>query len=61
MQKTLVIFLAHLRDASRPLRLTEHHACEWLDWNPPHKIQRNTVDPLLASVAQHWASKPPTS
>lgn len=55
VKKTLVIFLAFLRDPKQPLRLTEHQGHEWLQWRPPHAIQRNTVDPLLAQVAQHFA------
>ena len=57
VRKTLVVFLAQLRDAAAPLRLTEHEACRWLDWRPPHHIQRNTIDPLLAAVEKHWAAK----
>lgn len=56
VRKTLVVFVAVLRDAARPLRLTEHRDCQWLDWRPPHRIQRNTVDPLLAAVEKHWAA-----
>lgn len=58
VNKTLVIFLAVLRDPTYKLRLTEHKDCEWFAWMPPHKIQRNTIDPLLARVAEHFASTP---
>ena len=52
--KTLVIFLAMLR---RPVAIqpTEHDEFFWVNWNPPHAIQTNTIDPLLAAVAEHWS------
>lgn len=34
--------------------LTEHIGAEWIPWNPPHRIQEQTVDPLLAAVAEYW-------
>lgn len=50
--KILVMFMAQLlKDV--PIRLTEHVGYEWRDWNPPHRIQAQTIDPLLASVAAH--------
>lgn len=49
--KTLVIFLGRLvRDV--PISLTEHIGYEWFAWNPPHRIQAWTIDPLLAEVEQ---------
>ncbi len=35
------------------LRLTEHQSFQWFDWNPPHQIQSETIDPLLAAVSLH--------
>jgi hypothetical protein len=50
-EKTLVVFLARLkRDV--PIDVTEHGGYQWFAWNPPHKIQERTVDPLLAAVAE---------
>ena len=47
--KTLVIFLGRLtRDV--PIAVTEHQGFEWFAWNPPHRIQAWTIDPLLAAV-----------
>jgi 8-oxo-dGTP pyrophosphatase MutT (NUDIX family) len=47
--KTLVIFLARLnRDVT--LALTEHPSFQWFPWQPPHRIQAFTIDPLLAEV-----------
>ena len=50
--KTLRIFLGWLkRDV--PINPTEHPGYEWFSWQPPHKIQSATIDPLLAEVAGH--------
>ena len=47
--KTLVIFLGRLlRDV--PIQCTEHDGYQWVPWNPPHRIQTQTIDPLLAAV-----------
>jgi 8-oxo-dGTP pyrophosphatase MutT (NUDIX family) len=54
IEKTLVIFLGWL-DEDLPLTLTEHAGHEWLPWTPPHRIQKNTIDPLLAEVEKHLA------
>lgn len=52
-QKTLTIYLAEL---TRPVDIvpTEHIGFEWIDWNPPHQIQENSIDPLLNQLADHW-------
>ncbi len=54
-EKTLVIFLARLL---RPveIRPTEHESFTWVRWNPPHQIQLQTIDPLLAQLAKHFAA-----
>ena len=50
--KTLVIFLGRLlRDIK--IRLTEHKSYAWFDWDPPHNIQPQTVNPLLAELERH--------
>jgi len=48
-EKTLVMFLGRL---VRPveIRPTEHPDFVWTPWSPPHQIQRETIDPLLAAV-----------
>lgn len=51
-QKTVQYFLGYL-DHQPKLVLTEHDAAEWFPWNPPHAIQAETIDPLLAAVARH--------
>lgn len=50
--KTAVYFLARLTKKVE-LNLTEHQGAEWFPWNPPHAIQEQTIDPLLAAVAAH--------
>lgn len=47
--KTLVIFLGRLQQAV-DITTTEHESFAWFPWNPPHRIQEQTIDPLLASV-----------
>lgn len=36
------------------IRLEEHDAYQWFAWNPPHRIQKWLIDPLLEAVAQHF-------
>jgi len=55
--KELVIFLARLI-ADVPIQLTEHIGYEWIDWSPKLRIQKQTIDPLLAHVAEHWNQSP---
>ncbi len=51
-EKTVQYFLGYL--AEKPnLVLTEHDSAEWFDWKPPHAIQAQTIDSLLAAVAKH--------
>lgn len=51
-QKTLVVFLARLlKDVE--IVPTEHGGYRWVAWNPPHRIQEQTIDPLLAEVEVH--------
>ena len=52
MLKTLVVFLGRLKH-DVAIALTEHPGFEWFDWRPPHAIQENTVDPLLAAVEEY--------
>ena len=51
VEKTLVIFLGRLkRDVE--IAVSEHESFKWVVWNPPHKIQKETIDPLLAQLAK---------
>lgn len=54
--KTVVYFLGRLlRDAS--ITPTEHAGYQWFAWHPPHHLQAQTIDPLLAAVERHIAAK----
>jgi len=55
-QKTLVTFLGRLLEDS-PIQTTEHLGYQWFPWSPPHAIQPQTIDPLLAAVAAHLAER----
>ncbi len=50
--KTLVIFLGRLM---REVEIvpTEHIGFEWRSWYPPHRIQAETIDPLLAQLEEY--------
>ena len=47
--KRLVIFLGRLQSDVN-IAPTEHHGYRWVDWDPPHRIQVETIDPLLAEL-----------
>ena len=48
-EKQVRYFLGRLK-SKPPLKLTEHESAQWFPWDPPHKIQAQTIDPLLASI-----------
>ena len=51
--KELVIFLGRLtRDVK--IHVSEHEGYRWFDWSPPHRIQKRTIDSLLAAVERYW-------
>ena len=52
VEKSLRVFLGRL---IRPAEIivTEHVGYRWFDWAPPHQIQQQTIDPLLAAVNEH--------
>jgi bis(5'-nucleosidyl)-tetraphosphatase len=55
-EKELTIFLGWLDDAIAPtqqITCTEHPDYAWHAWQPPHRIQTQTIDPLLAAAAKH--------
>ena len=52
VRKTLLIFLGCLR-SDEPIRISEHAGYTWFPWHPPHRIQPQTIDPLLADLEQH--------
>lgn len=55
VDKTVVIFLGRLL-SDVTIKLTEHPGYEWRKWNPPHHIQVQTIDPLLAAVEAFFAN-----
>ena len=57
--KRVSIYLAQLT-ADIEIAPTEHAGFRWFDWSPPHKIQAQTIDPLLA-YAEEYFGKSATS
>ena len=53
--KTLLIFLGYIPQ-ERTIELTEHPDYHWFEWDPPHQIQKKTIDPLLEHLANHLDS-----
>lgn len=51
-EKQVKYFLGYVKEKPA-LALTEHESAQWFDWSPPHKIQTQTIDPLLAAVAEY--------
>lgn len=51
-EKQVRYFLGFVADKP-DLTLTEHESALWHPWAPPHHIQSETIDPLLAAVAKH--------
>ncbi|MGE4004041.1 MAG: bis(5'-nucleosyl)-tetraphosphatase [Planctomycetaceae bacterium] len=54
--KTLVIFLGRLQ-GHREIVVTEHQGFQWFEWNPPHAIQQQTIDPLLNALDTHLSGR----
>ncbi len=52
-QKQVRYFLGFLQQKPE-IHVTEHESYQWLDWNPPHRIQTKTIDPVLDAVAQYF-------
>jgi bis(5'-nucleosidyl)-tetraphosphatase len=52
IDKTVVIFLGWLQQEVA-IKLSEHSGYVWIEWNPPHKIQEKTINPLLEKLSQH--------
>ncbi len=53
MLKELIIFLARIETIPK-IDVTEHEGFQWFNWSPPHSIQKNTIDPLLAQLEKFW-------
>ena len=50
--KQVSFFLGYI-DVPDELKLTEHDSAHWFAWDPPHKIQSQTIDPLLAALQEY--------
>ncbi len=57
--KELTIYLGFL-SSDRAIECTEHASYQWWDWSPPHRIQPQTIDPLLACVEKYLQASPTT-
>jgi bis(5'-nucleosidyl)-tetraphosphatase len=53
VEKTLIIFLGWV-DSPNVITSSEHLGSEWIQWQPPHHIQLQTIDPLLAAVRAYF-------
>ena len=53
IEKTLIIFLGWV-DSPTVTASSEHLGYEWIDWQPPHQIQTQTIDPLLTAVNAYF-------
>lgn len=50
-------FLAFLPTTVK-IKVTEHESHEWMLWRPPHQIQTQAIDGLLAAVEDHLTRFP---
>lgn len=46
VKKHLYIYLAIL-EKNKDIKPTEHESFKWFKWDPPHKLQEKTINPLL--------------
>ena len=56
-EKSLVIFLGRLQHPTT-IQVSEHETYQWIHWNPPHRIQQETIDPLLEKITQYLVATP---
>jgi 8-oxo-dGTP pyrophosphatase MutT (NUDIX family) len=52
LAKTVIVLLGRLKH-DVTIHTSEHQGFRWLAWNPPHTLQPETIDPLLAYLAVH--------
>lgn len=57
-QKNVRYFLARLPEVVT-IEASEHESYQWFTWSPPHNIQSQTIDPLLAAVAAYLGTRQP--
>ncbi len=53
-KKVVTYYLAQLIRPAK-IKLTEHLGYQWTEWNPPHRIQTQTIDGLLAAVEDYFS------
>lgn len=51
--KQVRYFIGYLNEKPS-LTLTEHESASWFGWHPPHRIQAQTIDPVLAAAEKHF-------
>ncbi|WP_237607374.1 NUDIX domain-containing protein [Roseimaritima sediminicola] len=51
-EKRLTIFLGWVEQVHE-VQCSEHGDCRWFAWDPPHQVQAQAIDPLLAAVQQY--------
>ncbi len=56
INKELQVLLGFVKEAME-IKLAEHCGYEWIEWNPPHNIQVNTIDPLLDQIDKYLYKK----
>lgn len=54
-EKRLTIFLGWV-EQPQTITCSEHAACQWMPWDPPHNIQAQAIDPLLRAVEQYLSN-----
>jgi bis(5'-nucleosidyl)-tetraphosphatase len=53
LTKKVTYFLGSVA-APHPVLCTEHESYQWFKWSPPHSIQAETIDSLLAAAASFF-------
>jgi 8-oxo-dGTP pyrophosphatase MutT (NUDIX family) len=53
VNKTVVIFLGWLKEDVN-IQVSEHDSFIWMEWKPPHTIQKKTINPLLAELDKYF-------
>lgn len=53
VNKTVVIFLGWLKQDVN-IQVSEHDSFIWMEWKPPHAIQKKTINPLLAELDKYF-------
>ena len=60
VEKKVVVFLGWL-EAPREIVVSEHGGFEWVKWDPPHRIERGTIDAALAAIEAFFGQGEATS